>query len=119
MPYYARVNGQVEATNTIVIELIKKNIEDKPRRWHKTLNEVLWAMRNSNSRTTRITPHRLVYSKYAFLPLEISLALLRVVRQHSLDLEEYQQAMLMKLDSVDDDRFAALSKMEKNKIKMA
>lgn len=36
---------------------------------------------------------------------------------HSLD--EYQQAMLMESYSVDDDRFATLSKMELSKIKMS
>ena len=51
------------------------------------------------------------------LPLEISVASLRVARQHSLSLDEYQQAMLMELDSMDDDRPAALSRIEMNKAK--
>lgn len=29
---YAQANGHVEVSNKIIIELIKKNIEDKPRR---------------------------------------------------------------------------------------
>ncbi|XP_072071855.1 uncharacterized protein [Arachis hypogaea] len=33
-PYYAQANGQVEATNKILISLIKKHIENKPRTWH-------------------------------------------------------------------------------------
>lgn len=42
-PYYTQVNGQVEAANKIVIGLIKKHVGQKPRNWHKTLNQVLWA----------------------------------------------------------------------------
>lgn len=63
--------------------------------------------------------YRLVYGQDDELPLEISVASLRVAKQHLLGLDEYQQAMLMELDSVDDDRFATLSKMELSKIKMA
>ena len=42
-PYYAQSNGQAEASNQIMIKLIKKKIEEQPRKWHSTLNEALWA----------------------------------------------------------------------------
>ena len=35
-PYYAQANGQVETSNQI---LIKKKIEEQPRKWYLTLNE--------------------------------------------------------------------------------
>jgi hypothetical protein len=38
-PYYAQVNGQAESSNKILIKLIKKKIEDNPRRWHEVLSE--------------------------------------------------------------------------------
>ena len=41
-PYYAQANGQAEASNQI---MIKKKIEEQPRKWHSTLNEALWAYR--------------------------------------------------------------------------
>ena len=44
-PYYAQANGQVEASNQIMIKLIEKKIEEQPRKWHSTLNEALWAYR--------------------------------------------------------------------------
>jgi transposase InsO family protein len=40
-PYYAQANGQVEASNKIWIGLIKKKIEENPRRWHEVLSEAL------------------------------------------------------------------------------
>ena len=46
-PYYAQTNGQAEATNKLLISMIKKGVEDQPRKWHETLNEVLWAYKNS------------------------------------------------------------------------
>ena len=42
-PYYAQANGQAESSNKILIKLIKKKIEENPRRWHEVLSEALWA----------------------------------------------------------------------------
>jgi transposase InsO family protein len=33
-PYYAQANGQAEASNKILIKLIKKKIEEQPRKWY-------------------------------------------------------------------------------------
>jgi hypothetical protein len=40
-PYYAQANGQAEASNKVLIIIIKKRIEDNPRRWHEKLSEAL------------------------------------------------------------------------------
>ena len=37
-PYYAQVNGQAESSNKILIKLIKKKIEENPKRWHEVLS---------------------------------------------------------------------------------
>jgi hypothetical protein len=34
-PYYAQANGQAEASNKVLIKIIKKRIKDNPRKWHK------------------------------------------------------------------------------------
>jgi hypothetical protein len=44
-PYYAQGNGQAEASNKIMIQIIHKKIDQKPKRWHLVLNEALWAYR--------------------------------------------------------------------------
>jgi transposase InsO family protein len=41
-PYYAQANGQAESSNKTLIKLIKKKIEENPRRWHEFLSEALW-----------------------------------------------------------------------------
>jgi len=48
-PYYAQANSQAEASNKGVIKLIKRKIDEQPRKWHTTLNEALWAYRNGLS----------------------------------------------------------------------
>jgi transposase InsO family protein len=42
-PYYAQANGQAEASNKIMIKIIQKKIDEKPKKWHSVLNEALWA----------------------------------------------------------------------------
>lgn len=99
--------------------MIKKNIEDKLKKWHETLNDVLWAMSKSRSTATGITHFQLTYEHGVFLLVEINSFSLRVAKLHLLYMDDYQQAMLMELDSTDDDMLAALSKIELSKQKMA
>jgi transposase InsO family protein len=72
-PYYAQANGQAEASNKVWIKIIKKRIEDNPRRWHEKLTEALWAHRTSRRRSTKVTSFELVYCQEAVLPVEIGL----------------------------------------------
>ena len=51
-PYYAQANGQAESSNKILIRLIKKKIEENPRRWHEVLSEALWTHRISRHGAT-------------------------------------------------------------------
>jgi transposase InsO family protein len=60
-PYYAQANGQAESSNKTLIKLIKKKIEDNPRRWHEVLSEALWAHRIYRHGATKVTHFELVY----------------------------------------------------------
>jgi transposase InsO family protein len=46
-PYYVQANGQAEASNQSLIKLIKRKIDEHPRRWHEVLLEASWAHRIS------------------------------------------------------------------------
>jgi hypothetical protein len=70
-PYYAQANGQAESSNKTLVKLIKKKIEDNPRRWHEVLSEALWAHRISRRGATKVTPFELVYGQEAILPIEV------------------------------------------------
>src|SRR5664279_6262137 len=76
-PYYAQANGQAESSNKILIKLIKKKVQDYPRRWHEVLSEALWAHRISRHGAIKVTPFELVYGQEAVLPVEVNLAALR------------------------------------------
>ena len=70
-PYYAQANSQAEASNQILINLIKKKIEEQPRKWYLTLNEALWAYRMTCHGSIKSSPYELVYGHNAVLPWEI------------------------------------------------
>ena len=67
-PYYAQANGQAEASNQILIKLIKKKIEQQLRKWYLTLNEELWAYRMACHGSIKSSPYELVYEHNAVLP---------------------------------------------------
>jgi transposase InsO family protein len=80
-PYYAQANGQVEASSKIMINIIQKKIDQKPRRWHSVLNEALWAYRMAPHGATKTSPYELVYGHHSILPWEIQSDSRRVVLQ--------------------------------------
>jgi hypothetical protein len=48
-----------------LIKLIKKKIEENPRRWHEVLSEALWAHCISRHGAIKVTPFELVYGQEA------------------------------------------------------
>lgn len=108
IPYYAQANGQVKAANNIVFGLIKKRVGQKPRNWHRTINYVLWACRNSSKESTNCMMFQLVYSHDAILPLEIHLQKVRIQRQIKVLTEYYWGMMLDELSDLDEKRLTAL-----------
>ena len=60
-PYYAQANGQAEASNQIMIKLIKKKIEEQPRKGHLMLNEALWAYRMAYHGSIKTSPYEIVW----------------------------------------------------------
>ena len=102
-----------------MIKLIKKKIDENPKKWHKVLSEVLWAHRVSKHSATKVTPFELVYGQEAVLPVEVYLSALRVARQNDLSAIDYHDLMMDKIDEVADERLRALRDIEKDKVRVA
>jgi hypothetical protein len=115
-PYYAQENGQAEASNKILIGLIKKKIEEHPRKWHEVLSEALWAHQVSRHGATKTTPFELVFGQEAVLPIEVNLQGRRIIEQDALTKQEYKEMMMDKLDEITKDQFKALREIEKEKL---
>ena len=85
-PYYEEANGQAESSNKTLIKLIKKKIEENPRRWHEVLSEALWAHRISSPSATKVTPFELVYGQEAVLPVKVNLDAYWLAKQNDYPL---------------------------------
>jgi transposase InsO family protein len=83
-PYYAQANGQAEASNKIMIKIIQKKNDQKPKRWHSVLNEALWAYRMGPHGATQTSPYELVYGHNAILPWEMQSDSRRIMLQKDL-----------------------------------
>jgi hypothetical protein len=118
-PYYAQANGQAEASNKIMINLIQKKIDQKPKRWHSVLNEVLWAYRMAPHGATKTSPYELVYGHHVVLPSEIQSDSRRVVLQKDLSSKDYSGLMMDELEDLHMIRIKALENIEKNKMRIA
>ncbi|XP_059627509.1 uncharacterized protein LOC132270347 [Cornus florida] len=117
-PYYAQGNGQAEASNKVVIEIIEKMIKDKPRRWHETLSEALWAYRNLKRTSTGTTRYRLTFGHDAVLPMELNVKSARVALQHNFIPANYNETMLAKLKDLDEVQKLALDHLMIHKAKV-
>jgi hypothetical protein len=117
-PYYAQANGQAESSNRTLIKLIKKEIEENPKRWHEVLLEALWVHRISKHSTTKVTPFELVYGQESVLPVEVNLDALQIARQNELSTVDYHNLMLDRLDEVSDERVKALGEIERDKLRV-
>ncbi|GKV13619.1 hypothetical protein SLEP1_g24610 [Rubroshorea leprosula] len=118
-PHYAQANGQAEASNKVVINLLEKMVDDNPRRWHELLSKILWAYRTSQRSSTKMTPFALTYGHDVVLPMEITARSLRVMIQHNLQSGEYDEAMMLELEDLEDSRLTALDRLQAQKLKVA
>jgi hypothetical protein len=118
-PNYAQANGQAESSNKVLVKLIKKNIEDNPKRWHEVLSEALWAHRISRHGATKVTPFEFVYGQEAVLPVEVNLGAYRLAKQNDLSVDTYYALMVDNIDEVTDKCLEALEAIEKDKRRVA
>ncbi|XP_038708519.1 uncharacterized protein LOC120003572 [Tripterygium wilfordii] len=112
-------NGQAEAINKIIINMLEKKMDDNPRVWHKILPEVPWAYITTRWSGIGISPFHLTYGHDAILPMEIVIPSLRVTRQNSLTIEDYSKAMVMELEQVEEDRIHVFNRILVQKKKIA
>jgi len=55
--------GRPRSLNKGIIKLIKRRVEENPRRWHTLLSEDLWSYRMACHGSTKVSPYQLVYGK--------------------------------------------------------
>ncbi|KAL0404026.1 UNVERIFIED_CONTAM: hypothetical protein Sradi_2043400 [Sesamum radiatum] len=76
---HPQANGQVEITNRILIQRIKRRLERVGGNWAEELISVLWAYRATSRGSTGETPFSLVYGTEAIIPAELGIPSHRVI----------------------------------------
>jgi len=117
-PYYGQANGQAEASNKC-IKLIKRIIEENPRKWHTLLNEALWSYRMACHGSTKVSPYQLVYGHDVVLPWEIKTGSRQMFSQDQLTADDYATLMKAELHDLAGHRLRALISIEENKKRVA
>ncbi|KAL0401565.1 UNVERIFIED_CONTAM: hypothetical protein Slati_4186400 [Sesamum latifolium] len=76
---HPQANGQVEVTNRILVQGIKRRLERVGGNWAEELTSVLWAYRTTPRGSTGETPFSLVYGTEAIIPAELGMPSHRVM----------------------------------------
>ncbi|XP_058767814.1 uncharacterized protein LOC131641523 [Vicia villosa] len=100
-PYYAQANGK------------------KPKTWHQSFSQALWACRTSPKEATGTTPFRLTYGHDAVLPVKVYVQSVRIQKQHEIPSEDYWSMMIDELVGLDEERMLDLDSFRRRKEKVA
>ncbi|XP_016206511.1 uncharacterized protein LOC107646883 [Arachis ipaensis] len=94
-------NGLAEAANKVLLQALRKKLDDAKGLWAELVPEILWGYNTSVHSTTKETPFCLVYGSDAMIPVEISQNSLRT--QH----EAHDDSRRAELDLVKEVRTIA------------
>lgn len=87
-PYHPQANGQVETTNKILENILKKIVASHHQDWAQKPPEALWVYRTTWQNTIRFSPFELVYGKSPLFLVEFEISTLRIALEVGLDLSE-------------------------------
>uniref|UniRef100_A0A2N9J5A6 RNA-directed DNA polymerase n=1 Tax=Fagus sylvatica TaxID=28930 RepID=A0A2N9J5A6_FAGSY len=95
------LNGQAEVSNKVILDGIKKRLEEAKGRWVEELPSVMWTHRTTKRRSTGETPFALAYGVEAVIPLEVGLP---TTRTTEFDVDENESSLRMDLNLVEERR---------------
>ena len=104
-PAYPQGNGQVEAVNKVIVNGLKKRLDDVKGRWVEELPHVLWTYRTTPGRSTGETPFSMTYGAQAIIPLENSFPTLRT---STFTLSNNDELLGKSLDLIEEKREKAM-----------
>ncbi|XP_070015776.1 uncharacterized protein [Nicotiana sylvestris] len=111
-PYHPVGNRQAESTNKVIINNLKKRLEESKGNWPKVLPGVLWAYRTTTKTSTGETSFSLVYGAEALITVEIGEPSTQFTQVTE---ESNDEEMRVNLDLLEGRREAALIRMAAQK----
>ena len=98
-PAYPQGNGQAEAVNKVIVNGLKKRLDDTKGRWVEELPHVLWTYRTTPRRSIGETPFAMTYGAEAVIPVKANFPTLRT---SSFTLSSNDELLGKSLDLVDE-----------------
>jgi len=89
--YYPQGNGLAESSNKSLINIIKKNLEENKKNWHKKLVNALWADRLTTKRSIRTSPYELVYGMEAKFPSSLGIPVIKLLQEIQAEPNDIQR----------------------------
>ncbi|XP_070001971.1 uncharacterized protein [Nicotiana sylvestris] len=111
-PYHPVGNGQPESTNKVIINKLKKRLEESKDNWPEVLPGVLWAYRTTTKTSTGEIPFSLVYGAKTLIPVEIGEPSTRYTQATK---DSNEEEMRVNLDLLKERRENALIRMTAQK----
>ena len=100
-PAYPQGNGQAEAVNKVIVNELKKRLDNAKGKWVEELPHVLWTYRTTSRRSIGETLFSMTYGAEAVIPLETGFPTLRTRSFSSSDNNEY---LKKNLDLIEEKR---------------
>ncbi|KAL0434465.1 UNVERIFIED_CONTAM: hypothetical protein Slati_2780800 [Sesamum latifolium] len=104
-------NGQVEVTNRILVQGIKRRLERVGENWTEEITSVLWAYRTTPRGSTEKSPFSLVYGTEAIIPAELGMPSHRIMNFS----ENNRDLLRENLDLIEELREKAFIHMQRYK----
>ena len=98
-PAYPQGNGQAEAVNKVIVNGLKKRLDDTKGRWVEELPHVLWTFRTTPRWSIGETPFAMTYGAEAVIPVKANFPTLRT---SSFTLSSNDELLGKSLDLVDE-----------------
>ena len=83
--YYPQGNGLAEATNKVLVSIIKKIVQEKQKNWKNALHNSLWVDRVTPKVALGVLPYYIVYGQESILPSYMILPSLPLSLESSTD----------------------------------
>eukprot|EP00253_Pinus_taeda_P002932 PITA_02932 len=89
--YYPQGNGLAESSKKILINIIKKVLEENKKNWHRKLTNALWADRLSTKRSIGMSPYELVYGMEARFPSSLGIPAIKLLQEIQAEPNDIQR----------------------------
>ena len=104
-PAYPQKNGQAEAVNKVIVNGLKKRLDDTKGKWVEELPHVLWTYKTTPRKSTGETPFSMTYGVEAVIPLETGLP---TSRTSSFNPSDNDEQLTKSLDLIEEKRENAM-----------